>query len=362
MGSRLGAPGGVRVKILFVTHRYPPRTGGVETHVREIATRLADHGHDVTVFSADAGDNLPSRTTDDGVRVRRFHSVSPDDSLYLAPQMAIAIRRADADVVHAHNYHAFPLFFAAISISDEQFVVTTHYHGASANGIRDVLLSGYKPFGRWAVRQADEVIAVSEWERDRLREDFAVEATVIPNGVNVERFAEAEPERRDRPYLLCVGRLEEYKGIQHVIRALTVLPDYGLVIAGSGPYRKELEQIAHDAGVSHRVEFLGHVDDDRLPSLYAGADVYVTMSKFEAYGMTVAEGLASGTPCVIRTGSALSKWLPYSAVFSISDTDPDSVMSIVQKAASSQPNNSRLPTWQTVVKDVETQYSSKEPN
>mgnify|MGYP002277176877 CR=1 FL=1 len=339
------------MKILFVTHRYPPRTGGVETHVREIATRLVDRGHDVTVFSADDGSDVVTESADDGVHVRRFRSVSPGGAFYVAPQMAIAVRNADADVLHAHNYHAFPLFFAALGITDQRFVVTMHYHGESASGFRDALLSLYRPFGRWAVRQADGVIAVSKWEKYQLREDFGVDATVIPNGVDVERFVEAEPEERERPYLLCVGRLEEYKGVQHVIRALSKLPEYDLVVAGRGPYRDDLERIALDEGVQDRVEFLGYVNSERLPRLYAGANVYVTMSEFEAYGMTVAEALASGTRCVVRNEGALRDWVGHPNVVSVHNPSPER---IAEAAGAGERTDapSTPTTWDSVVDDV----------
>ncbi|WP_126661898.1 glycosyltransferase family 4 protein [Haloterrigena salifodinae] len=332
------------MRILFVTHRYPPHAGGVETHVQEIATRLVDRGHEVTVYSADAGPDVPTESTSDGVRVRRFHSLNPDGAFYAAPRMALAVRRADADIVHAHNYHAFPLFFAALGVSNKRFIVTTHYHGASASSPRNVLLSLYRPLGRRAIRQADEIVAVSEWEHNQLQEDFGVNATVIPNGLNVERFAEAEPEERPQPYLLCVGRLEEYKGIQHVIQALSELPEYDLLVAGSGPYREELEQIAHEEGVADRVDFLGFVDDERLPGLYAGADVYVTLSTFEAYGMTVAEALAAGTPCVVREASALLDWMSESGVEGVSSTSPEVVASALRNALSQTPD-SDIKTW-----------------
>jgi glycosyltransferase involved in cell wall biosynthesis len=233
-------------------------------------------------------------------------------------------------VVHAHNYHAFPLFFAALGVRGEQFVVTTHYHAGSTSESRDVLLSLYQPIGRWAVQRADGVIAVSEWERDQLRRDFGVEATVIPNGVVVDRFAEASAAQLDRPYLLTVGRLEEYKGVQHVIRAMTALPEYDLLIAGSGSYWGQLEQIARDEGVTAQVEFLGYVDDERLPGLYAGADVYVTMSEFEAYGMTVAEALAAGTPCVVRDVAALQDWTQNRGVVGVTTVSPESIQQAVR--------------------------------
>jgi len=340
------------MRLLFVTHRYPPHTGGVETHVRQLAIRLADCGHDVVVFSADAGGDVPSVRMDDGVRVRRFRSLSPSGAFYLAPQLTLAVRRANADVVHAHNYHAFPLFFAALGVAEERFVVTTHYHGASSSDFRDALLSLYRPLGRWAIQKADAVIAVSDWEQERLQADFGIDAEVIPNGVDTERFADAEPEQRDRPYLLCVGRLEKYKGVQHVVRVLPELPNYDLVVAGSGPYRAELERIAREEGVVDRVDFLGYVTDERLPGLYAGAEVYVTMSEFEAYGMTVAEALAAGTSCVVRKAGALRDWSDKDGVRGIETLSHQELAAALHWAVSHVPTSTQTPTWDEIVEQV----------
>ena len=344
------------MKILQVTPRYPPHTGGVETHVSEISERLADRGHEVTVFTADAGDDVARHETRNGVRIRRFRGVAPGGAFHVAPGIARAVLRADPDVVHAHNYHSLPVLFAATGVGDARFVVTTHYHGASASDFRDRLLSLYRPLGGWALRRADDVIAVSEWERDRLREDFGVEATVIPNGLNVARFADATPEERERPYLLCVGRLEEYKGVQHAIRTLSEIPEYDLLVAGTGEYREELERIARETGVDERVEFLGYVDDERLPGLYAGATVYLLLSKFEAYGMTVGEALASGTPCVVRTGSALDDWRTNPGVIGVPDSEPASVAQAVADVRDADPDGTRVTSWDAVVDELEGRY------
>ena len=161
------------MQILQVTPRYPPQSGGVETHVQEISERLVDRGHEVTVITADAGMEGTNRTQQNGVTVHRYRSLAPNEAMHFCPQIAAAVRRSDADVVHAHNYHSFPLFFAALGVGNRRFVVTTHYHGGSANSVRDRLLLAYQPIGRWAVRQADEVIAVSEWEREQLRARLA---------------------------------------------------------------------------------------------------------------------------------------------------------------------------------------------
>ena len=339
-------------RILQVAPRYPPRTGGVETHVSEISERLAARGHDVTVLTTDAGSDVPRREIRNDVRVRRLRGFAPGGAFHVAPGIALAVRRADPDIVHAHNYHSLPVLFAAVGAGDARFVVTPHYHGGSADDFRDRLLELYRPFGGWALRRADEVIAVSDWERERLAADFGVKATVIPNGLDVERFAEATPEERDRPYLLCVGRLEAYKGVQHAIRTMPELPEYDLLVAGSGEYRAELERIARDAGVADRVEFLGFVAADRLPGLYAGAEAYLTLSRFESYGMTVAEALAAGTPCVVREAGALVDWTGREDCVAVAGVASDDVAASVRAAVGRDAPTAALPTWDDVTERV----------
>lgn len=336
------------MKILQVTPRYPPQSGGVETHVEEISEELVKRGHEVVVVTADARRGGKQQERRNGVFVRRYRGIAPGGKIHICPQILAAVRRSDADLVHAHNYHSFPLLFAALNVGPRRFVVTTHYHGGSANSVLDRLLSPYRPVGRWAVRRADEVVAVSEWEREQLASDFGVDATVIPNGIDVERFANADPVARERLYLLSVGRLEEYKGVQHLLRALPELPEYELLVAGSGPYREKLERVTRELGVEDRVEFLGYVDEDALPGLYAGADVYVTLSEFEAYGMTVAEALAAGTPCVVRDAGALADWVEVEGVRGIGDADPQTVARTIDSIEDAHSIPARLVSWQEV--------------
>ncbi|MFB6175718.1 MAG: glycosyltransferase family 4 protein [Halobaculum sp.] len=389
------------MNVCLVTHRYPPQSGGVETHVFELATRLVERGHDVTVVSADAGGEGHRRERRDGVRVRRVRAVAPGDAIHFAPGVVPAVRREldTADVVHVHNYHSMPFAFGGLtaSLSDTRVVATPHYHAGSGNALRDRLLALYRPFGAATISRADAVLAVSDWERRQLAADFDAEATVVPNGVYRDRFRDAEPyghgdtdphghgasdgdnhtephshgdtdstdhtdsidhtDSTARPYLLSVGRLEPYKGVQHVIGALAELPEYDLLVAGSGSYREELESCAADAGVADRLSFLGYVDSERLPSLYAGAAAHVTLSTHEAYGMTVAESIAAGTPVVVRESGALVDWTDERGVVGVESVDPAAVAEAVRSAVGGpEPDPTAVPTWETVVDRVADSY------
>lgn len=341
--------------IVQVTQSYPPSQGGVEKHVEAISTRLVSQGHKVTVVSADkgVGDQFETR---DGVTVRRHKSLSPSGAYHLAPQVASTVRECDPDVIHAHNYHALLLPFAALAVNDATFVVTPHYHGGSESGFRNQLLRLYHPIGRRILHHADTVVAVSEWERKQLQNDFAVEAQVIPNGIEIERFSTANPFEHGRSYLLCVGRLEQYKGVQHAIRAVAELPEYDLLIAGSGPYREHLENVAKQLNVEDRIQFLGYVADEDLASLYAGAEVFVTLSSFESFGLTVGEALASGTPCVVLRRGALVDWEAYDGVVGVDSPETGSVRQAVNSVCSLDVPIDEIPVWDDHVDELLTLY------
>ncbi|MFC5973863.1 glycosyltransferase family 4 protein [Halomarina salina] len=341
--------------ILHVTHRYPPSDGGVERHVRALATRQRRAGHRVTVVAADGGD-LPVFEVREGVAVRRLRGVAPGDAYYFAPGLSSALQGGPADLVHVHNYHAFPFVQAALA-TDVPVVATPHYHGTSADRLRRLLLAAYRPLGRRALARAAAVVAVSDWERERLAADFGVDATLVRNGVD-QRFAAARGagHDRDRPYLLCVGRLVEYKGVGHAIRALASLPEYDLLVAGSGPERAAFERLARRAGVADRVTFLGYVPDDDLPAFYAGASAHLALSSVEAYGLTVGESLAAGTPAVVSATRGLRDWAAREDCVGVADRSPHTVATAVHRAVGRAAPSAAIPTWDDCADGVAAVY------
>jgi len=120
-----------------------------------------------------------------------------------------------------------------------------------------------------------------------------------------ERFA--LPDRGGR-WLVTVARLQEHKGMDTVIRALPAIlagaPDVRYAVAGAGPDRERLEQLAQDLGVGDRVRFLGGVGDQDLPAFYNLASVYVGASRragrlgVEGFGISLVEASACGLPVV----------------------------------------------------------------
>ena len=301
------------MKVIQVTPRYYPHIGGIETHVREICRRLVKHNIDVTVVTTDPANSLSREEYIDGIKVKRFRGFAPSDSFYFCPGIYFFIKGKKCDIIHIHGYHVLSTLFAVISNRrDPSFIFTPHYHGAGHTIFRNILNKLYKPVGAWIFDKADRVICVSKYEMDLVKRDFNIpdfKLVMIPNGVNLEEFKGIEPTQKDHKTLLYVGRLEEYKGIQYIIKALPQLSDYRFEIIGKGVYKNELRRLAEKVGVSTRIDWLEGVSREVLLQHYASADVFLMLSAHEAYGITVAEALASGTPCVVAIGSALEEFV-----------------------------------------------------
>lgn len=324
------------MKIAQVCHRYHPYIGGVETHVKEISERLASRGHSVEVITTDPTGDLPKNEVINGVKVTRFRAFAPGEAYYFAPQMYFYLKHTKYDVIHAHNYHAFPALFAALAKCQSRFIFTPHYHRGGHTLVRNLLHKPYKLLGKMIFSRADVVVCVSEYEKKLITSDFDIiddKIKKIPNGINLAEFKSIIPFKKEgtQKTLLYVGRLEEYKGVQHIIEALPSLPEYRLNIIGAGPYESKLHEFADDLNVSGQIEWLKDVPRDELLKHYASADVFVMLSLHEAYGITVAEALATGIPCVVALGSALDEFVDGEMCVGLNKFDVDTIASAIRE-------------------------------
>jgi glycosyltransferase involved in cell wall biosynthesis len=339
------------VRILQVCPKYYPSLGGVEQHVRNISERLA-HEHEVTVFACDPSGQLPEEETINGVRIKRFRSFSPQDAYHVSFGMLSELRHSSFDVVHGHSYHAIPLLFSSYA-GRNRFVVTAHYHGHGSTRLRDTLMSLYKPLGRRALREADVITAVSNYEKVLLVKDFQVEdkVVVIPSGIDLDEFKGLQKVDRSYKTILCVGRLEEYKGVQYIIKTLPLLnKDIHLDIVGSGPYKEKLVEFTKELRLDDRVQFHQDLSKSELLSRYANADVFVLLSKYEAFGTVVAESLAAGTPCIVASTSALAEWIDNMNCFGIDyPISIDKLARLATDVIGKRANGVKLWDWDDVV-------------
>ncbi len=299
------------MRIAQICPRYYPDIGGVETHVKEISERLAKSGFDVEVVCTDTTGRLKKHETISGVAITRFRAFAPGDAYYFAPQIYFYLRNRSYDIIHAHGYHALPAFFAALAKEARRFVFTPHYHRGGHTLIRNLLHKPYKPIGKKIFEKADKVVCVSEYEKRNVLSDFNMvpgKIEKIPNGLNLAEFADIK-KHNEEGALLYVGRLEKYKGIQHIIKALPYLKDFRLKIIGKGPFENDLRRLAEELSVTGRIQWYKNLTREEMLTHYASADVFLMLSTHEAYGITVAEALMSGTPCIVAMGRALDEFV-----------------------------------------------------
>ncbi|MFZ6030849.1 MAG: glycosyltransferase family 4 protein [Chloroflexota bacterium] len=359
----------------IVTPRYPPAIGGVEYHVSQLAEGLAARGIVVRVITTDPTGKLPPFEKQGLISISRFPTIRNDDVYFLSPKLAKWLS-ANGDrfaLLHAHSYHT-PLAFITANVCRQNkipFIFSPHYHGTGHTGFRRLLHIPYRPFGRWTIRRAGRVVCVSEMEKRLIHQDFGSDlpTLVVPNGVDLKAIAEAEPfpEKDTRKYILFVGRLEQYKQTENLIDVLPHLPEeYDLVIIGNGPMRKALEQKAKKLAVTPRVHMMRQVSQENLLSWYKTADVFVSLSQHEAFGMVVLEALAAGTPAVasdIPSHMELAHYVPPGRLSYVgAECTPEELASTLQQAAArgrqeKMPNDT-IPTWEKVVDVILAQYFS----
>ncbi|MEO9364617.1 MULTISPECIES: glycosyltransferase family 4 protein [Candidatus Nitrosocaldus] len=363
------------MKILFVTPRYHPHIGGVETHVKSIAERLVKRGYGVEVYATDPKGNLSERGEEEinGVTIRRFRSFAPNDAYYLPSRsMLTALKAADADIVHAHNIQAFPLLYACIAKREwQRLVLTTHMHTGASTRFRNMLLPLYIRIVRDLIRsRADMIICVSEFERDIVMRRLNIDSSrvmVIPNGIsedifNVKRIVD------DGFNLLSVGRLERFKNFDKVIGALHILHrEYGykdarLTIVGDGPDKDRLIKLVREFNIKDSVTFKSNLSREELLEEYARAKVFLLPSEYESYGIAAVEAIAMRIPTIVNNRSALVEFVKRGSAIGI---DPpitankvaDAIVRAVDFKHDVRENNNIL-TWNEVVDGLEQLYSN----
>jgi glycosyltransferase involved in cell wall biosynthesis len=174
----------------------------------------------------------------------------------------------------------------------------------------DIHYWGRRPATRGAVRKAAELatglLAVSDAMR-RTMIGLGMDGekiTVHYTGVDLERFQPMDSAQAKAgfglsgPVVLCVGALIPRKGQELLVRAVSTMPDVTLILAGQGPDKHALSDLASRLGMADRLGLLGAVPHDQLPPLYAAADVMALPSSSEGLANAWVEALACGTPVV----------------------------------------------------------------
>jgi len=284
-------------------------TGGAESLVVELVRRGAEVGWTSDVASA-GGHREDELVAAGAVGAHRV-PLSRRRPLGFARALQgtrTAIRRADPDVVIAHNVGVTAASWLALRSLNHRAPLVTVFHGVAE--------ADYRHSARLLSRAPDAVITVSGAIRSRL-EAVGLRARrveVIPNAVTPPSLPPQATAReelglpQDVPVALCLARLAEQKRHDVLLRAWALVPEPAvLLIAGDGPTRDQVARLRDELGLAKRVQLLGARSD--VPRLLAAATVTTLASDWEGLPVAVLESMAAGRPVVATAVDGLAEAL-----------------------------------------------------
>ncbi|MET9071096.1 glycosyltransferase family 4 protein [Streptomyces sp. NPDC004232] len=308
-------------KTLIVTNDFPPRPGGIQAFLHNMALRL-DPGRLVVYASTWKRGHEGAEATAAFDAEQPF-TVVRDRTTMLLPTPR-ATRRATG-LLREHGCTsvwfgaAAPLGLMAPALraaGAERLVATTHGHEAGW-----AQLPAARQLLRRIGESTDTITYLGEYTRSRIATALTPAAAdrmvQLPPGVDEKTFhpgsggdeVRARLGLADRPVVVCVSRLVPRKGQDTLVRALPRIlaaePDTVLLIVGGGPYERDLRRLADETGVAASVRFTGAVPWSELPAHYGAGDVFAMPCRtrrggldVEGLGIVYLEASATGLPVV----------------------------------------------------------------
>ncbi|SBT48535.1 glycosyltransferase family 4 protein [Micromonospora narathiwatensis] len=300
-------------RTLLITNDFPPRPGGIQSFVHNLAVRQPPGS---VVVYASSWRGAAKFDADQPFEVIRERTKVLLPTPLIARRAAKLARSYECDTVWFGA--AAPLGLLAAGLRRRtgirRAVALTHGHEAGW-----AALPGARTALRRIGRGVDVTTYLGEYTRVRLARvlDGVTELRRLAPGVDVETYHPAVDGDRvrlrlglaDRPVVVCVSRLVPRKGQDMLIRAMPEIrrrvPDAALLVVGGGPYRATLEKLARQTGVERDVVFTGSVPSAELPAHYAAGDVYAMPCRtrnrgldVEGLGIVYLEASATGLPVV----------------------------------------------------------------
>lgn len=330
------------MKIIEVTHTFPPYVTGLAHVVDMLSLNLARLGHDVEVVTLDPSMGLKHEEYFGGIKVTRFPCIAPNYNSYFLPSPKVVeyLSSSKADIVHAHNIGALlvPATWIAVGRTHRNgsFIVSPHHHEQGSLWHTRMMWHLYKPLAKKVLDSASAVHCVSEFEARLVRKDFFVDPFVVPNGVADDVFSMKWNPPKDRMVLTYAGRLEGYKRVRKVLEVSSYLSGKGhpntVRVIGNGP---DLANIINDSKrLNLDLELHPFLPRDEYLRMLSTSSYFLNLSMYEAFSLTTAEALGMGVPSVVS--------LPWGEIFrdygNVSIVNGDDSQSVAESILKAEKN------------------------
>lgn len=324
---------------------FPTNPGGLNRYVYELIHAL-DANRDRIEF---CGIDLPSKSQNP-----HLYLTNLAESKQTLPSRLWSMRQQFSQRTFA-NPDAINLHFALYSLPLLQALpqnspLTFTFHGPWA--MESAANSSAQSKAKFMLQQwveqrvfdrCDRFIVLSQAFGRILHKTYNIpweKINIIPGGVNTSFFEPSLTQREarsslnwpvDRPILFTPRRLVNRMGLKQLINSLVEvkreIPEIWLAIAGKGPERNALEQLANDLDLNNHVHFLGFLPDEQLPDAYQSANLTVMPSQsLEGFGLVLLESMASGTPALCTPVGGMPEVLsPFCPELIISGTDSEAI-------------------------------------
>jgi len=297
-------------KLLSLSYEYPPLGGGGAKVVDSLTNQLLLRGKTIDLVTM-AYQDLPRRESAGNLSIFRVPCLRRNESVchphemipYLTLALPLLLKNARKNRYSLnHTHFIFPdgvLAYLLKKFTGLPYVITAH--GSDVPGYNPdrfkLLHKLLAPFWSVVAVNAETIICPSaHLEKLIYSINPDIKTTVIPNGIDTNRF---DPNRPRKRQVLVVTRMVERKGVQYLIEALSGWNyDFAVKIVGDGPYLPELKNKAENLNVD--VEFLGYVDNtsEVFKNLFETSEVYVFTSSSENFPVVLLEAMAAGTAIV----------------------------------------------------------------
>ncbi len=383
------------MKILLVTYMESTHPGGINKIVREIAKNIAKLGHETIVLQPNPA-NLPNEETYEGFKIIRVSSLF-DKYFYglsygIYQYLKNNLKDINPDIIHVNGYHtlqSIEVIHTIKGINPNIPLVFSPYHDIAPGTLAGkYFMNVHNFFGKRAVNKCDYITSVSQFEADSTLEILKVDPNklqVIPSGVDIFDNPEnieidfskdivkvnmsRDIKEDQKINLLYAGYLITRKGVDFILKSLDALVhDLGiknvtLTIVGEGPENNNLIQLSKDLELEEYVVWKPFLSRDKLIQEIKQSDIFMLLSRSEAYGITVAEALTLGTPCIITENTALKEFSMEPGCFVVDyPPDPkkvaDLIINVYQDEVTIGPFTEKIRPWDKVSEDYERLYET----